>query len=252
MAGTDKNILPASQTHRIAVLSPVNIKIGNNMKKNEKYPIYSYSNRELKILESYIEKEFGEYQEVFHEIVSPDIHLDIAIIPPNAGQDYYKLVTFGAGAYKMNVPKELKKYKLTRAEYAIFLPKTWDIKSEKEEYYWAIRQLKNIARLPVDCETWLAFGHTITANEDFSPVAENTKLNSFVLLNSIGKNNQIVKPVKINPFEEINFYQLYPLYQEELDYKLQNSLDDLMNKIDETDLDFVVNINRKNYCLQAL
>ena len=55
--------------------------------------------------------------------------------------------------------------------------------------------------------------------------------------------------MKLNMFEKVNFYQLYPLYQEELEFKMEHSLDDLANKIDEKDLDFIVNINRKNYCL---
>ena len=56
--------------------------------------------------------------------------------------------------------------------------------------------------------------------------------------------------MKLNMFEKVNFYQLYPLYQEELEFKMEHSLDDLANKIDEKDLDFIVNINRKNYCLK--
>lgn len=217
--------------------------------KNNGTPSYLYSEKELDRIESFIENEYGSFSEVMHEIASPDIHLDIAIVSPTESQPYYKLVTFGAGAYKMNVPKELKKYKLERAEYVIFLPNDWDLKSDKEEYYWAIRQLKSIARLPINCDSWLAFGHTITANEDSSPVAENTKFNSFVLLNSIGKNNQVISPMRLNMFEKVNFYQLYPLYQEEFEFKMEHSLDDLANKIDEKDLDFIVNINRKNYCL---
>ena len=222
-------------------------KMQNDDNTDQNLPLYLYTEKQLNTVDSFIEKEYGTYDEVFHEIVSPDVHLDIVIVPPTDEQPYYKLVTMGAGAYKMNVPTELKKYKLERAEYVIFLPKEWDIKSDKEEYYWAIRQLKAIARLPINCDSWLAFGHTVTANEDSSPVAENTKFNSFVFLNSIGKNNQVVKPLKLNLFEEVNFYQLFPLYQEELEYKLEHSLDDLFNKIAEEDLDFIVNINRKNY-----
>lgn len=212
-------------------------------------PIYLYKNSELKKIESFIENEYGHFDEVIHEIVSPDIHLDIAIVPPNEYQPYYKLVTMGAGAYKMNVPRELKSYKLEYAEYVIFLPKEWDIKSDKEEYYWAIRQLKNIARLPINTDSWLAYGHTITANEDYSPVAENTEFNSFVLINSINKNNEIVNPLKIGLFKQINFYQMFPLYREEVDYKMENSLEELINKFSDEDLDPIVNINRINNCL---
>ena len=212
-------------------------------------PVYLYKNSELEKIESFIENEYGHFDEVIHEIVSPDIHLDIAIIPPNEYQPYYKLVTMGAGAYKMNVPRELKSYKLEYAEYVIFLPKEWDIKSDKEEYYWAIRQLKNIARLPINTDSWLAYGHTITANEDYSPVAENTEFNSFVLINSINKNNEIVNPLKIGLFKQINFYQMFPLYREEVDYKMENSLEELINKFSDEDLDPIVNINRINNCL---
>ena len=56
--------------------------------------------------------------------------------------------------------------------------------------------------------------------------------------------------MKLNLFEKVNFYQLYPLYQEELEFKMKKSLKDLVNKIEEKDLSFIVNINRKNYCLQ--
>ena len=218
------------------------------MKNNE--PAYLYSVSENKKIESFIEKEYGHFDEVIHEIVSPDIHLDIAIVPPTDEQPYYKLVTMGAGAYKMNVPKELKSYKLEYAEYVIFLPKEWDIKSDEEEYYWAIRELKKIARLPIYTDSWLAYGHTVTANEDFSPVAANTGFNSFVLINSINKNNEIVNPLKTGLFKQINFYQIIPLYKEEVDYKIENSLEELMDKFSDEDLDPVVNINRKNNCLQ--
>ena len=60
---------------------------------------------------------------MIHEIVSPDIHCDIVLVPPTDLSPYYKLVTMGAGAYKMNIPKELKSTICDRAEYVIFLPK---------------------------------------------------------------------------------------------------------------------------------
>ncbi len=211
-------------------------------------PIFSYSSRELNKVDAFIEKTFGNYENVFHEFVSPDIHLDVVIVPPTESQPYYRLVTMGAGAYKMSVPKELKKYKLERAEYVICLPKDWDIRSDKEENYWPIRHLKSIARLPINCDTWLGWGHSVTANEDSSPVAPNTKLNSFLLLTALGKDNQMVKPLRLNLFETVNFYQLCPLYQEELEYKMEHSTEEFLSKAnDKNDLSFIVDINRENY-----
>lgn len=43
---------------------------------------FLYDEEELNQYEQCIMEQFGEYQQVFHEVVSPDIHLDIIIVPP--------------------------------------------------------------------------------------------------------------------------------------------------------------------------
>lgn len=155
-----------------------------NRNAESQFPLYMYSAAQIKKLEKTIIKSFGAFDSVMHEIVSPDIHLDVAVVPPNEKYPYYKLVTMGMGAYRMNVPDEFKKYKLEHAELVIFLPPDWNIKSSDERDFWPIRQLKSIARLPIYNDTWLGYGHSITANEDSSPVAENTGFNSFALGNA--------------------------------------------------------------------
>ena len=216
----------------------------------ETFPQYYYTEKEIDKLSTYIEKQYGESDIVAHELISPDIHCDIVVIPPTEERPYYTLVTMGAGAYKMNVPKELKSDVCDRAEYVIFLPKDWNLKSDKEEDYWPIRMLKIVARLPIDTEDWLCYSHTVNLTEDGSPVAENTKFNSCVLIESRGKDNQYVKPLQLGLFgKKVAFYQLFPLYNEELEYKLEHSFDELMEKIDDEELsDFVINIHRRNYC----
>ena len=42
---------------------------------------------------------------------------------------------------------------------------------------------------------------------------------------------------------------MFPLYREEVDYKMENSLEELINKFSDEDLDPIVNINRINNCL---
>ncbi len=216
----------------------------------ETFPQYYYTEKEIDKLSTYIEKQYGESDIVAHELISPDIHCDIVVIPPTEERPYYTLVTMGAGAYKMNVPKELKSDVCDRAEYVIFLPKDWNLKSDKEEDYWPIRMLKIVARLPIDTEDWLCYSHTVNLTEDGSPVAENTKFNSCVLLPSMGKDGQIVKPVRLGFLgKKVTFYQLYPLYQEELNFKIENSFDKFANKYcDEIFDSQIIDINRKNLC----
>lgn len=212
-------------------------------KKN--YPRYLYTNRDIEEYDKYIVENFGEYDEVFHEIMSPDIHLDVIIVPPTEENNYYKLITMGMGAYKMKVPKELKKYELERAELIIYLPPTWNIKSEKEEDYWPIRCLKDLARLPIECNTWLGIGHTISSNENNDFYADNTQYCSMLLLNALNKDYKELD-LKLTDAGKINFYQLYPLYKEELEYKINNNAKALLNIIEE-DIMPVLNLNRKNY-----
>ncbi|MDE5862733.1 MAG: suppressor of fused domain protein, partial [Lachnospiraceae bacterium] len=122
--------------------------------------MYLYSEKELNEYDAFIQENFGSFDEVFHEIVSPDIHLDIIIVPPTEEDNYYKLITMGMGAYSMNVPEDLREEELEHAELILYLPKYWNIKSPEEKDYWPIRYLKILARLPIECDTWLGYGHT--------------------------------------------------------------------------------------------
>ena len=50
------------------------------LKFNQENQSYLYKEEEVEALESYIDKTFGKFNDVFHELVSPDIHCDINII----------------------------------------------------------------------------------------------------------------------------------------------------------------------------
>ncbi|WP_296879946.1 suppressor of fused domain protein [Thomasclavelia sp.] len=221
------------------------MKIFDKFKKQESN-MYLYTEKELDLYEKYIEEQFGDYNEVFHEIVSPDIHLDIIIIPPTASNNYYKLITMGMGAYKMNVPKEFKQYELERAELVLYLPPTWNIKSNREEDYWPIRQLKVLARLPIQYDTWLGYGHTVSSDQENSFYASNTKFCSMMLLNALNKDYDQLD-FKMETKGKINFYQLFPLYKEELDLKQNSDANTLLDLFDDEDIVPIVNIDRKNY-----
>ena len=103
----------------------------------------------MSAIERHIQNTFGAFENVFHELVSPDIHVDICVVPPTEERNYYTLVTMGMGAHRMNVPKELAEYKLERAELAIALPPDWKLDAEslkEERWYWPIGLLKVLAR----------------------------------------------------------------------------------------------------------
>lgn len=215
--------------------------------KNQNNSMYFYSDKEIKQFDKFIRNNFGDYNDVMHEIYSPDIHLDIIVVPPTEENNYYKLITMGMGAYEMKVPPELKNKEIERAELVIYLPPTWNIKSSDEKDYWPIRCLKTLARLPIQCDTWLGFGHTISSDENNTPYAENTKFCSVLLLLALNNRFETIK-LKLEKKGNISFYQLFPLYKEELDFKFQNGVAELCNLIGEEDAFPIINIERKNAC----
>ena len=190
-----------------------------------------YTEEEMEAVEGHIQQYFGKFENVFHELSSPDIHVDICVVPPSEERDYYTLVTMGMGAHRMNVPEELAEYKLERAELAIALPRNWKLKREdlkNERWYWPIRLLKALARLPIASDTWLGFGHTMDNEEDF---AKDTKLCAAILTGP--QDTEDGSEVCILPSgEEVNFYQVIPLYREELEYKMEHDADALLDKMD--------------------
>ena len=202
-----------------------------------------YTEEEMEAVEEHIEQYFGKFENVFHELVSPDIHVDICVVPPSEERDYCTLVTMGMGAHRMNVPEELAEYKLERAELAIALPADWKLDQESmkdEKWYWPIRLLKSLARLPIASDTWLGFGHTMDNEEDF---AKDTKLCAAILTGP--QDTEDGSEVCILPSgEEVNFYQVIPLYRDELEYKLAHDADALLGKMNG--ISFVVEPDRQD------
>lgn len=204
-----------------------------------------YKEEDMLTLEAHIQKYFGDCENVWHEIYSPDIHVDIYVIAPNEERDYYTLVTMGMGAHRMNVPAELAEYKLERAELMIMLPPDWKLTQEdmrNEQWYWPIRLLKSIARLPGEDDTWVGWGHTVALNEG-ETYADNTELCGTMLIGQQAADSE-ADVCRISGGEEVNFYQLIPLYLEEMEYKLDNDADALLEMMD--DVSMVVDIHRHN------
>ena len=189
-----------------------------------------YSEDEMSAIEQHIKNTFGEFENVFHELVSPDIHVDICVVPPSERRNYYTLVTMGMGAHRMNVPKELAEYKLERAELAIALPPDWKLDKDsmqEQRWYWPIGLLKVLARLPISNDTWLGFGHTMDKQ---SPFAEDTKLTAAILTGPQGV-EEGGEVCTLPSSEEVNFYQVLPLYREEMEYKLEHDADALLERL---------------------
>ena len=125
----------------------------------------------------------------------------------------------------MNVPEDEPQAELERAELLINLPPDWPLTDEallEETHFWPVRLLRQIARLPLVDDTWLGWGHVVRNGGE--AYAESTRLGSALLL-SPGVFGEPSYECILPGGELVNFYQLIPLYQEELDFVLENGLD---------------------------
>ena len=200
----------------------------------DKLGMMLYSEKEENEISEYIEKHFGAFDHVFHEMLSPDIHLDIAMIPASEERNYITLCTIGAGACPMHMDEDVRiQYGLPeRAEYVLFLPADWKIDDEslkEERYYWPFRLLKDTARLPIWTESWLGYGHTISPAEG-ELLTEGMPYDSVLLTYPVPVFDTM-QYADLSSGKSVNFFQLHPLTPEELAYKAEQSTSALLDRI---------------------
>ena len=201
-----------------------------------------YEEEEMETIEEHIKENYGDFPTVFHEISSPDIHCDICIVPPTAEKNYYTLLTMGMGARVMDIPDDLDQTELGRAELLICLPPDWKVGENSEEWFWPIALLKNLARLPINCDSWLGWGHSIDNQTAF---AGNTELCGSLLIYPEDVSDGADRCTLPNG-DIVNFFEVIPLYREEMDFKIQNGTKPLLEKM--VNVSHILDIHRPNCC----
>jgi hypothetical protein len=210
----------------------------------------------LEEISNHVEKYIGNIESVFHEIVSSIVHIDILYIKPSDKYPFHILVTSGMSDKPMIVPKGAEGHQF--AELVVLLPKSWPLEFENnkvfvdeidEENYWPIRWLKILAYLPHKYYSWIGWGHTIPNGENASPFAENTKLGCILVMPSLTMPNDFFK-LRTQDEMTIEFFCMYPLYKEEMDYKLKNGIDKLLDKFDKYAIKDIIELDRPNTCIK--
>ena len=119
---------------------------------------------------------------------------------------------------------------------------------EDEANYWPIRWLKQIGRLPHEYHTWIGYGHSIPNGDPPEPIA-NTQFAGVVLMPTYALPPEFFR-LTTEAGDIINFWQLVPLYREEMDLKLRKGVDALENAFHEHEIGFVVDPGRPNVAVK--
>lgn len=211
--------------------------------RKEGSPASFYTNEEFETVLEHLRTWYGEVEDVIPGVDASDLRVDLAVIPPSPEHDCYLLCTVGMGAKRMAVPADLVEKEPDRAELMIALPSWWKFQSEEEGWYWPLRWLKLLSRLPGKQNTWLGWGDTVPAEPPFTPGLDMAG----VLLIHPHAYAAEGHSCQLPNGDEVRFYQVVPVYADELDFKLRNGADALLRYMKEEALE-VVDPTRESAC----
>lgn len=206
----------------------------------------AHREQSLEQISNHIEAHLGIIESVFHEIVSDTVHIDVHFIKPRQRFPFVRLVTSGMSDLPMAVPESSGVPRF--AELMITLPPQWRLDQDSfkdESWYWPVRLLKELARLPHKYGTWLGFGHTLPNGDPAEPYAPNTKLCGAIVLPSVTVPDEF-HTLRIDEHKEITFFSVVPLYADEMELKLREGSDKLLEKFDGNEMTDVVDPVRRS------
>jgi hypothetical protein len=199
-------------------------------------------------IERHVTEHFGEPSTVLHEILSEIVHLDIHVIKPRPDRNCWTLFTTGMSDRPMttNGPEATR-----FAELMLSLPPEWRVdllrltppSDDVEQWYWPIRWLKILARLPHEYGTWLGPYHTVPNGDPPEPFAADTRLCCWMLLPPV-RVPADAREVTLADGRTVRLLVLHALYPEEMRLKLDKGSDALLSAFDRADLSEVITPDR--------
>lgn len=204
----------------------------------------------LAAFEQHVKMYVGEPASVFHEIASSVVHVDVHVTYPTPARNYYTLMTSGMSDLPMAVPPGLEDARY--AELVMALSPTWELSEsviDDEEHSWPVRLMRYLARFPHLYATWLGEGHTIPNGDPPEPLAPNTLLAGVLCAPPLLYGPEFPQLI-VNPQKTVHFLALVPLYTEEMDYKLANGTDALLDQLDAHGVNELLDEQRVNIALE--
>ncbi|MDD8048499.1 MAG: suppressor of fused domain protein [Thomasclavelia sp.] len=215
--------------------------INEDLREYPRAPFVNYLPDEYNKLENFYNDVLGPTSHIMYEPNSEYINESIRVIKPTKERNYYTLITMGAGAVDMPIPDEYEGLS-PRFELMITLPANWDISCNTKESSWPFTWLKGIAHYPFSEKSFICFGTSFSDCD----LGKDTYLSGFVIINpSLKIMSEENNVISISDDKSVRLYQLIPVYQDELDYKKDYGIDELIKKFNESNLSPIVDLNRE-------
>ncbi|MFC7336967.1 suppressor of fused domain protein [Haloferula chungangensis] len=207
-------------------------------------PIVAPHSDNLEAVEQHIETHLGCPENVFHELISTTVHIDVHIVPATPERPWISLVTSGMSDIPMSTPEGAEEWRF--AELMIRLPEGWPLDQasfEDERNYWPIRWLKQLSRFPHELETWIGYGHSIPNGDPPEAFAPGVPFSGIVLSPPwIG--GEGFSTLYLNDGTPVHFWSLIPLHASEIEFKLAHGSEALFERIAAAGHSDLVDIQR--------
>jgi len=235
------------------VLSPVKVEAEDSRVQRhhgwegeKALPAASGKNRDA--IARHVENFWGPSQFVLPEGEVEFVEVGVHIIPATEERPYHTFVTSGMSDRAMTTPEGAEECRF--AELVISLPADWPLDAESlasEAYGWPLHQLLYLARFPHQFGTWLFSGHTVPNGEAAEPFASTTEFGCVVLATPV-LCQEGGDELKLDGETTIHFLSVIPIYREEMEFALNNSSGDLLEKLGEADASELLDLKRQNVC----
>ena len=203
---------------------------------------------------------FGEASWVWHEVVSTCVHVDVHVVAPTPARPLWVVYTTGMSGREMAIPQAARDAKMTPyAELVIGLPANWPLSNSKRfalldeadhATHWPIKVVKYFARFPHDYATWLGVGHTVPNGDPPVPFADGMPFTGVIFLPPVGL---LPGPWRVPSLDgrEIQLLSPIPIYGDEMDFKLKNGLDAMLDAFDRHGVTSILSPQRKSVALST-
>ena len=207
------------------------------------------SEKQMERIEAHVKAHLGESPGVLHEILSFGIHVDVLVVPPSEKSPFFAISTMGMSAVPMTFdegafdPDEPEPTPF--AELAMILPPDWPMEvfgkegaseEETKEAHWPIGLMKELARLPISYDTALGAGHTIPNGDPATPYAASWPFTGVILLpgDVVSEGFSLLEGAGEGDAQQppVEWFVVSPLFSEEMDHKLQHSIESLMDRLE--------------------
>lgn len=201
----------------------------------------------IEAVAAHIERHVGPVDNVWHELMSTYVHVDVHHVPPTPERPFHVLATSGMSERPMRTPPELPE-DWRHAELLMCLPSDWPLTQEvftDERHYWPVRWLKTLARFPHEYGSWLGYGHTVPNGDPAEPLGPGTELAGLMIVPPLLLGDDVHR-LTLADGRVVRFWSVVPLYVAEMEFKLRKGADALLERLDEAGVTDLVDPTRPN------